>query len=150
VAALPVTLRWNSRLLLIGTARSEEIAPDHPLYALLYALQRDGSMTELDLAPLSASETAELATQVAGRPLHPTQAQHLYAETEGNPLFVVEIVRAMEPAVASRDPVAETAPSIGTNLPSTVQAVIKQRLAQLSPQSRELVGLAATSDASLR
>jgi DNA-binding SARP family transcriptional activator len=147
------TLEWlhyllrfdeKCRLLLVCTARSEEMAPDHPIYTLIFALQRDGSMTELDLAPLSASETAELATLVAGHPLDPAQTQHLYDETEGNPLFVVETVRAGDWRFEMGDSATQSPISNRQSLPTTVQAVIARRLMQLSSTAREMAGLAAT------
>jgi hypothetical protein len=52
-------------------------------------------------------------------------ADRLYGETEGNPLFVVETLRA------------------GAGSPR-VQAVLEARLAQLSPAAGELAGIAAT------
>ena len=44
--------------------------------------------------PLDAAETARLAAQVVGRDLDIGTALRLYRETEGNPLFVVETMRA--------------------------------------------------------
>jgi oligopeptide transport system substrate-binding protein len=61
----------------------------------------------------------------------------LYRETEGNPLFVVETLRAGLPG-------PDTATTPRLRLPPTVQEVIAGRLAQLSPPARELVGIAAT------
>ncbi|HTP08786.1 MAG TPA: tetratricopeptide repeat protein, partial [Anaerolineae bacterium] len=59
------------------------------------------------------------------------RADCLYRETEGNPLFIVETVRAGADCVEP------------DTLPATVQAVITTRLSQLSPQARELMELAA-------
>ena len=80
------------------------------------------------------SETAALAERVAGRPFAEPDADRLYGETEGNPLFVVEALRAGW---------HERAPARRVAGPK-VQAVIESRLAQLSEPARDLVGLAAT------
>ena len=53
-------------------------------------------------------------------------ANALFAETEGNPLFVVESLRA------------------GGPISPRVQAVIEARLDGLSPAARDVVGVAAT------
>lgn len=88
------TLEWlhyllrfdrQERLLLVGTARTEEVEGRHPLVTLLTDLRRAGLVTEVALTPLDAAETAQLAAQVIGRALDGNQAQHLYRETEGNP-----------------------------------------------------------------
>ena len=64
------------------------------LTTLLWHLRQDRQFTEISLATLSAQDTARLATNITGCEVNANQAAHLYNETEGNPLFVVEIVRA--------------------------------------------------------
>ena len=138
----------HGRILLLGTVRSEERGNHQPLQDLLLALQRDAQLTELALGPLDAQETATLATAVAGQALTLAQTTDLYAETEGNPLFIVETVRAKEnnwaaPTVTPYFPLTGTE-VVQHTLPPKVQAVIQARLVALSPPTRELVGLAAT------
>ena len=82
------------RLLLIGTVRAEETLPGHPLVTFLGALQRDGLVTELPLGPLTTTETTSVAEHIMGQQLDPAMSNKLYHETEGNPLFVVEMARA--------------------------------------------------------
>jgi len=151
------TLEWlhyllrfepRARLLLIGTVRSEETLPGHPLVSFLGTLQRDSLVTEIALGPLSAAETASLAEHVAGKQLDPAMINTLHHETEGNPLFVVEMVRAgtleqrgKEQQVTERPLPLLTQPA--STLPSRVQAVLSTRLAQLSPFAREVANVAA-------
>jgi DNA-binding SARP family transcriptional activator len=150
------TLEWlhyllrydpGARLLVVGTVRVEDFADDHALTALLTALRREGQLTELALDPLSADETASLAAHMVEHALTAEQAARLFRETEGNPLFVVETLRfgwgqdqeEMEDGQASHpSPISNLLP-----LPPKVHAVLQSRLAQLSPDARELAGLAA-------
>jgi DNA-binding SARP family transcriptional activator len=120
------------RLLVVGTARLEEVAVDHPLLALARGLRQEGTLVELEVGPLDAPATAALAAEVAGQSLTAAQAAALYAQSEGSPLFVVEMVRA-----AGQDTMLDGA------LPPKVQAVLDARLAQLSPATRALAELAA-------
>jgi tetratricopeptide (TPR) repeat protein len=147
------TLEWlhyllrfdrQARLLVLGTWRSEEADAGHPLRTLLTDLRHDEQLTEIILGPLDAAETATLAAQVAGRELDPAQATHLYRETEGNPLFVVETVRA-ELSGGRQRPAAndQEGTRVIPALAPKVQAVIAARLAQLSPPARELASVAA-------
>jgi DNA-binding SARP family transcriptional activator len=138
-------------LLVVGTLRTGEIrAPE--LDALLAALRRDGLVTEVELGPLDARETATLAGLVAGRPLDPGMAEPLFRGSEGNPLFVVEMMQAgMAMAhIEESDRVARPADhphaltAAPQPLPRKVQQVLERRLAQLSPAARELAELAAT------
>jgi DNA-binding SARP family transcriptional activator len=136
-------LRFDSeaRMIAVGTARDEEVPEGHPLRGLLRQL-RSGRIpvTELALEALDAAETATLAAHIERRELDHIAALHLFRETEGNPLFVVEMARAgLRPGPAS----AAAAEPGTVELPSKVQAVIESRLAQLSPPARELAHLGA-------
>src|SRR5713101_8189790 len=82
-----------ARLLVVGCAREEELPPQHPLRTFLLHLRSTMRVTEIPLEPLDAAETAKLAALVANRELDVDSVMHLYHETRGYPLFVVEIVR---------------------------------------------------------
>jgi DNA-binding SARP family transcriptional activator/predicted ATPase len=128
----PDSLEWMHSLfhvetaggiLVVGTLRSEEAGRQHPFTRMAGELRRLQCLVEFPLAPLSGRETGELAAQIADRPLDMAELDGIYRATEGNPLFVVESVRA------------------GLHGPR-IHAVIGARLAQLSPQAYELAGLA--------
>lgn len=125
----------QARLLLLATLRSDELANDGPVAAFLRELRRLDLLVELALPPLDGPETTALAESIAEQKLEGVQADRLYAATEGNPLFVIETVRSQLHGAAQFD-----AP---LTLPPKVHGVIRARLGQLSPASRELVGLAA-------
>jgi predicted ATPase len=148
------TLEWlhfllrfdsNARLLIVGTVRAEEVPPQHPLRVLLLHLRSTIHVVELELQPLDAAETAQLASHVAGRELDMETALRLYRETEGNPLFVVETVRSEDKGweLAVGEHLATPTPRLPSPIPSKVYTVISGRLAQLSAPARELAGLAA-------
>lgn len=154
----PETLNWlhylfdmapQVPLLLVGTVRSDEVDEEHPLHKLRRMLQRTGKVTTLDLTPLSAEETAALGAQVTKHALDSRTASSLYQQTAGNPLFVVESVRAaLSEGVGvweSNGAFALTPahPHSLAPLPPKVYAVIEARLAQLSPTARTLAQVAA-------
>ena len=151
---------------IIGTARPEIADAAHPLYTVLLHLRSDGCMTELGLPPLDNAATGSLANQTIDSALTSTQAENLFRYTEGNPLFVIESIRADGWQARLADPENSpitpwpspplfggvlnegTAPSRSATVPSgalppKMQAVIQERLAQLSPHARTLAGLAA-------
>lgn len=125
------------RLLVLATLRQEDLDEEHPATRLLLELRRGQSLSELTLAPFSADATTELAARVADHPLDATTASAIHRATEGNPLFIVETVRAGLTVAAGTG----FAPAL--TIAPKVQAVIRARLAQLSPATRELAGLAA-------
>ena len=124
---------------LSAPVRSEETGRTHPLAGLLSELRQHGQVVELPLSPLDAEETATLAAQVARHPLDAMDSGALFRTTKGNPLFVVESVRA-----GLRD-AGEGAGDGSISAPPRVHAVITARLAQLSAPAYELAGLASAA-----
>jgi DNA-binding SARP family transcriptional activator len=149
------TLEWlhfllrfdlNARLLVLGTVRTGELSPQHPLRTLLQHLRHTVAVTEIALPPLDAAETATLAASMIDRELDTASAMRLFGETEGNPLFVIEAVRAgLDELLKQPLPEERLAfPYTPTHdLPAGVRTIISGRLAQLSPSARELAALAA-------
>jgi DNA-binding SARP family transcriptional activator/predicted ATPase len=156
----PDTLEWlhfllrfdpRARLLVMATARTDEMGEGHQLVTLLTGLRSAGQITEIALEPLDVAATAQLGAHVLGRALDPAQGNHLYRESEGIPLFVVETARMaltrddQSPALRKQHARALPAVALGpTALPPKVHALIAARLAQLSNPARELASLAAT------
>jgi len=126
----------TTKLALVGTLRTEELSPDNPLTTLISDLQRSGKITEIELDPLDQQATLTLASTLWGEQLDDQAAERLFKETEGNPLFVVEVVRSGFLREG-------TSPTETVKLPPKVQAVIEARLGALSPETRELTSLAA-------
>src|SRR6266480_3800530 len=151
LAWLHFLLRFDplARLLIVGCAREEELPPHHALRTFLLHLRNTTRVTEITLQPLDAAETAKLASQVANRELDLDEGLHLYHETGGYPLFVVEMVRAdlgresASPPEADR-PHRQPPLDDARTLPPRVHAVLVGRLLQLSASAREFVELAAT------
>ncbi len=134
----------HGQVLVIATLRSEESQADVALAPWRAELARSGQLSEIELGPLSQDATLALAGQVAGRPFDQALAPLLYQGTEGHPLFVVEMVRAGL-AAAGREPARHAAAMLAAPaaLPDKVRQVLDARLAQLSPQARGVIDLAA-------
>ncbi len=116
-------------LLVVATVRREDVDDAHPLRGLVAGLQGIDRVTEIALDRLDRDQTAELARRLAGRSLDPDEAGALHADTEGNPLFIVETLRAGWDLAA---------------ISPRLQSVITARLRQVSEPARTLLGLAAT------
>ncbi len=145
----------NAPLLVLGTVRAEEVEQDHPLTAFRLALAQHGLLSDLHLTPLSAAESAALAANLLGNELAPAQASQLFRDTEGNPLFIVETVRAGigsgetsrqgNKAGEAQEQTEGDADILSpqSTLPPKVRAVIQRRLTLLSPAAQALAQTAA-------
>ena len=127
-------------VLVLATLRLGEVPLEDRLNTVLLDLRREGRIEEISLEPLDAAEAAALAAAVAGAALDPAAAQALHRETEGHPLYIVEMLRAKAtggegevplPVHQSREQ-APTGLESRHSLPQRVLATIEGRLAQLS------------------
>jgi ABC-type oligopeptide transport system substrate-binding subunit/DNA-binding SARP family transcriptional activator len=84
------------QVLMVGTFRSEEVGLEHPLIVLRRRLTRERVARPLRLRRLSSDAVEELVMEMsgAGEAVMPL-ARRLYKETEGNPFFLMEIVKAL-------------------------------------------------------
>ncbi len=124
-------------LLVVVTLRHGEIAPDHPLRTFQYALQTEGRYLEIELHPLTMTDSLQLVEQTSQQTYHqkidPETAAGIYQHTEGNPLFLIETIR-----------LGATLPHNLLAASGRIQAVLLRRLDQLSQGTREITALAAT------
>lgn len=94
-----VRQRIEVPLLVVLTARREELDMGHPVALLRDALVVLDRLSEVRLERLSREATGELGSQLTGSRLDERAIETLFAETEGNPLFVVETVRGASEVV---------------------------------------------------
>jgi DNA-binding SARP family transcriptional activator len=122
----------DAPLLVALTARREELDAGHPMMALRDALAVLDRLIELPLERLSRYATGAIGSQLAGSRLGKDAIETLFADTEGNPLFIVETMRSGWGRRA--DPVA---------LSPRLRAVIDERFHRLSEVAVTILGAAA-------
>jgi len=131
----------DARILAIGTYRDVELRRGHPLAAALVDLAREPATHSLLLGGLSEPEVGRFI-EVATSTTPPERlVAAVYRETEGNPLFVGEVVRllAHEGRLAERsDPTTWR-----LTIPQGVQQVIGRRLGHLSELCTRVLSLAS-------
>ena len=128
----------DSRLLVIGTFRDVDPAVRDPLESMLAELGREPVTRRIHLSGLSRDEVGRLAEATAGAAPPEGLVAALHAETEGNPLFVGEIVRLLD---AEGRLAAESAAAVP--IPASVREVIGRRLRRLSGECRRVLSLAS-------
>jgi class 3 adenylate cyclase/DNA-binding CsgD family transcriptional regulator len=128
-----------SRVLLVGTYRATELSRRHPLSNTLGALARASHFARVNLTGLSEEEVQAFVA-AAGATLPVGLTKTLHDQTEGNPLFLREIVRFLEQRGALT---TDGAPTAAVRIPEGVTEVIGRRLNLLSAGCNEVLGLAA-------
>ena len=131
----------SAKLLVIGTYRDVEVDRAHPLSNTLAGLHRASSFRRIALRGLDPDEVGRLTSGVAGREVASDIAETMHHQTEGNPLFVHEVVRYLidEGLLTENGGAA----SIAMGIPEGLRDVIGRRLSRLSPECNELMRLAA-------
>lgn len=130
-------------VLFLVTVRPEDT--DEALDALVRDLEREGRVATIRLARLSASATIALLQEMV-REGAESLAERLHQETEGNPLFVVEIVRSLMEQGSLQLGGANVREIRDLALPDSIQAVIRSRLERLDAASRQFLTAAAIFD----
>ena len=134
VRELPTT-----RLFVLGAYRDVDPTPAAPLTALLAALSREPAVLRLQLQGLDKTAISEYVEWTDAELASSELAEALTEKTEGNPLFVGEIVRLLGTERASA---GTTAPQT-IAIPQSIRGVITQRLARLSEECTRVLPLAA-------
>jgi tetratricopeptide (TPR) repeat protein len=128
--------------MLVGLYRDDDLRENGALSACLASLAREQATQRLRLTGLAEIDTAAMIDAISGRHVAKSVARAIHDETEGNPLFVCEIVRLLE----AEDALERSADEHrrGRHLPSTVREVIDQRLRRLTAGCRSLLEVAST------
>ena len=124
------------RVLVLGLYRDLEVDPESPLSSL----DRYASST-LRLSGLREQEVARLIEERHDVESGEGLAAAIHRETEGNPLFVGEILRLL--ATEGRLEDAADGPALRISIPATVRDVIGRRLRRLSDDCKSVLTLAS-------
>lgn len=132
--------RRSSRPLLLAlTWRPDERGPK--LGEVLGGLERTRVCTELRLGRLSRQDVSAMVAAIHGSEPRSAWVDALFRLTDGNPLFVEELLRTeprlLEGVAASRAPLGEL------TIPQSLRASVEARVGELSPRARGLLELAA-------
>lgn len=134
----------RQRLVLVATFRSDEVTPAHPLAQLQATLVRERLAQRMVLTPLGRDESQRLVSSILNGPIANGVADELFDATSGNPLFLEQLVLALQETGRLQwrgdawNGVIELQGS-----PPVIGEVITQRLQRLSSACREVLAVAA-------
>ena len=128
-----------ARLLVVGTYRPVEVLlRGHPLRGMLQELCGRGQGSDLRLELLSAADVAAYVAGRLGGPVGAPLTTFVYARTDGNALFMVNIVEHLvqQRAVvqqAGQWTLREGVEAQVASLPEGLQGLLRRRIQALSP-----------------
>jgi DNA-binding SARP family transcriptional activator len=128
-----------SRVLLLGAYRDVDPIPGGPLTEMLAEVAREPVTQRLALGGLSEDEVAEYVELTAADSASAELVAALADQTDGNPLFVGEIVRLLAVEGAAPGSTAE----VRLEIPQSVRDVIARRLTHLSEECNRVLSLAS-------
>ena len=136
----------RERVLLVLTARTEDLPPGHPTLDWLAELTRHPRVARLELAPLTPDAVSRQLEAILGTRPPPELLGSVMSRSDGNPFFAEELLAA---ATGSTVPVgAATSSSASSSRtsslpPPTLAGILAVRLGHLSPAAREVLGAVA-------
>ena len=134
----------GARLLLVGTYRDVEVDRSHPLSGALAELRRLSSFSRVPLRGLTADEVQRMISTITEQELPWGMAQAVHRQTEGNPLFVQEVLRYLvEEGLMSREEGRWRETPLDMNIPEGLRDVIGKRLSRLSEECNRVLSVAA-------
>jgi DNA-binding CsgD family transcriptional regulator len=146
----------ESRLLLLGTNRDMELTRRHPLTQTLGELVREPLFQRVLLRGLSQEEVGQFIQVTSGFTPPGNLVSVVHTQTEGNPLFMGEVVRlllqdgGLTPSASGRLPLSISQMERGSGgeawsvrIPESIREVIGRRLERLSEGCNQVLSLAS-------
>ena len=145
-----------ARLLIVGTYRSVEmLVYDHPLRTMKQELELHRNCEELRLKPLSEEDVAGYLAKCLssnGLPQSDSLAAAIHERTDGNPLFMINVVDYLVDAgllAGSREArAAESAEILVADrieVPRSVRQMIERNLERLKPEEQAVLEAASVA-----
>ena len=127
----------HSRLLVVGTYRDSDISKT-PLLSTLGGLSREPDVERVHLVGLSRTAIGEVAEGMCGIALSEAVIGTICEQTDGNPLFAIELIKVLIEESAGAEITA-----VSKTIPAGVRETIGRRLIRLSARCNDLLGIAA-------
>jgi predicted ATPase len=137
----------DAPLLIVGTYRDVAVDRAHPLSTALGELHRVSRVTRLQLGGLAADDVQRLLALTSQQVIPQPIAELLHRRTEGNPLFVHELLRFVvaEGLVESQDGALRRVgeETLAGRIPEGLRDVVGKRLSRLSASANQALSVAS-------
>jgi len=138
------------RLMVLGTYRDVEVDRTHPLSGALANLSRISSFSRVLIRGLAVDEVQRMVEAAAGQEVQSGLTVAVERQTEGNPLFVQEVLRYLaEEGLLVRQEGSRaglgdaSVEGVAGRIPEGLRDVIGKRLSRLSQECNRLLAVAS-------
>ena len=136
-----------ARLLVLGTYRDVEVDRAHPLSTALTELHKVSNFARIHLRGLSRDDVLRLLAETSHQRVPPSFAELMHRQTDGNPLFVHEVLRYVlaEGLVERRDGALRRVgeDSLAGRIPEGLRDAVGKRLSRLSESTNRVLSVAS-------
>lgn len=135
----------EQRVLIVGCYRETELDRAHPLAKALVDWNRERLVTRITLHRFNASETSAQLGALLGEEVSSEFGDAVHRETEGNPFFVEEVLKALieQGSIHRQSGRWQRCDLDELVIPQSVKEAIGNRLNRVSAQSNEVLRAAA-------
>lgn len=135
----------NERVLIVGCYRETELDRTHALARALLDWNRERLVTRIALRRFESNETTAQLSALLGEEVSGEFGEAVHRETEGNPFFVEEVLKALiEQGSVTRESGRWKRCDVGELLiPQSVKEAIGSRLDRVSDEANEVLRVAA-------
>jgi tetratricopeptide (TPR) repeat protein len=135
----------NERVLIVGAYRETELDRTHPLAKALVDWNRERLVTRIVLRRFNESETSDQLGALLGEQVSGEFAVAVHRETEGNPFFVEEVLKALieRGSVRRESGRWRRCDMDQLVIPQSVKEAIGHRLNRVSPDTNEVLRVCA-------
>lgn len=133
-------------LMVLTTYRQDEARQGRTLAEFRRELQRENLLVHMALERLTLSAITNLVSQLAGKTQEISGiAERLFTASEGNPLFLLELIRDLleQGSINIQEGMWNLSDASFRSIPNKVSSMILERIGRLPARSRSLAEIAA-------
>ena len=134
----------TQRIMLIATYRDVELEESHPLHRMILDLHRERLLHQITLSRFTIDFVSKLiSNNLGGGEVSEEFAELIYAKTGGNPFFTEEVLLSLveQGAVFEDDAGWAIKDVVSVQVPRSVRAAIRQRIAHLSDECAQTLSV---------
>lgn len=137
----------GARVLIVGTYRDVGVDRNSPLSEALFEVSRVSAYDRVALRGLSVDEARRMLESIAGEGAPPRLPEAVCRQTEGNPLFVQEVIRFLHEQGLLTRKEGRWHPTVDVplemHIPEGLRGVIGKRLSLLTEDCKRLLSVAS-------